>query len=236
MRAIRSRDYNLAFIDFLLGLVAVLVILIIVFMASVNPPQQAKEVKQEGIKPNAQAVITVEWNNTMDCDVDIYARDPNGQVVYFREKDNGIMHIDRDDMGISSDFVMRNSNGEAIVAPSNTEYWTLRGKLPGHYLFNVNLFNCHSSIAPAPPGETNVGVKVPDITVKGTLTQINPQFRDLATNTVTLTHIWEEQTLFQFDVEEDGRITNVEKTMFEPIVGEATKSEGVETGIPEIVE
>jgi hypothetical protein len=160
------------------------------------------KVKDEdaGIKKDAQYIITMSWPNNINCDVDIWVRDPNNRVVSYQAKDVGIMHIERDDQGWVNDL-MTYLKLQPSQQLNNSETWVLRGKLAGKFTVNLHLYSCTLSEKPAPLGQA---VEVP-VTLE--LTQLNPSIKKVLTKTITLKKVWEETTAFNFVL--DGK-NNVE--------------------------
>ena len=98
----RAFDFRTAYIDLLLNFMVSLVFIFVVSSLLINPVQKKQD---EGIKKNAQMIIQVNWNPNIDCDVDIWVRDPANNIVYFNERDKGLMHIERDDLGFVNDMI-----------------------------------------------------------------------------------------------------------------------------------
>ena len=48
----------------------------------------------------AEYIITVDWDDSLEDDVDLWVRDPNGEIVSYLQKDAGWLHLDRDDRGV----------------------------------------------------------------------------------------------------------------------------------------
>ena len=48
-------------------------------------------------------LITVFWPDNLEDDVDIYVEDPAGNLVWFKSREPGLMHLDRDDLGKRND-------------------------------------------------------------------------------------------------------------------------------------
>jgi hypothetical protein len=82
-------------------------------------------------KPPAQIIITVDWPNDYDDDIDVWVEDPLGNIVWYTRKNAGFMSLDRDDLGNSSDVVNQfnlNLNREIVL---------IRGIVPGEYTVNI---------------------------------------------------------------------------------------------------
>ena len=66
----------------------------------INPSKQDKNVEVK-----AEFIITVTWPNDLNNDVDTYVEDPQGRLVAFMRREEGLMHLDRDDVGKFNDVL-----------------------------------------------------------------------------------------------------------------------------------
>lgn len=57
-------------------------------------------------------------------DIDTWIEDPGGNRVWFRQREGGMMHLDRDDRGLSNDSIV--VNGQQVVNPLNQEVVTIQ--------------------------------------------------------------------------------------------------------------
>jgi hypothetical protein len=191
-------DFRTAYIDLLLN---VLTGIIFLFLLTTMMIQTKKQ--DEGIKKDAQYVIMAEWSPDMDCDVDLWVQDPNGEAVSFNRKDFGVMHLERDDMGLRND-VIRDPAGRVVSqVNTNGETWVLRGIIPGEFLVTLHLYSCRYSadVFKAMPigAPTNLPVKVE-------LIKLNPDYQVLLSETIVLSRVWQELTAFNFTLSADGTL------------------------------
>lgn len=85
------RPWSTLFIDAILNIVLLLMLI-------VNPPQKA-----DASPPRAVYTLTVVWDFTPHkLDIDIYVRTPAGSTMFFRNKDLGLVFMDRDHLGVDS--------------------------------------------------------------------------------------------------------------------------------------
>lgn len=197
-------DFRTAYIDLLLN---VLTGIIFLFLLTTMMIQSKKQ--DEGIKKDAQYVIVAEWPADVDCDVDLWVQDPNGDAVWFNRKDFGIMHIERDDLGFRNDIVKDRAGNIVAEVNKNSETWVLRGVMPGEFYVSVHLYSCRFnklSFVPMPLGFTV------DLPVKVELVKLNPNYKVLATESVTLRKIWDETTPFNFTLDADGSLVSIDRT------------------------
>lgn len=149
------------------------------------------------VEVKAEFIITVSWPPEQDCDVDTYVQDPNGSLVFFKAKEDGLMHLERDDLGKLNDIVTQ--DGKSIQYDENREVVTLRGVIAGEYTVNVHMFSKRQVQDPTP-----VNVR---------LEKINP-YKSIITRTVSLDNSSDEKTVFRFVLDRNGNVletNNIDK-------------------------
>ena len=196
----KKYDFRTAYIDLLINVLTGMVFLFMITTLLI----QTKKQQEEGVKKDAQYIISVVWPTEIDCDVDIWVRDPNRATVSYQSKDVGLMHIERDDRGWQNDSILtmlldrnRKNDPERL---KNEETWVLRGKQPGQYYVNLHLYSCRL-------GETYLKLGEPiRVPVKVTLTQINPRVSEIHKVEVILNKVWEEKSAFNFKIRNDNSV------------------------------
>ena len=184
----RRYHTNLPFLDLLFNVLIGFVFLFIVSFLLINPIA-----KRADIEVKAEFLITVFWPDNLEDDVDIYVEDPAGNLVWFKSREPGLMHLDRDDLGKRNDEVVTAAG--TILFPENREIVTLRGIVPGEYVVNVH---CYFKVAEDP---------VP-VTIQ--IDKINP-YSVVLRETVDLANKGEEITVTRFSVNSKGEVTNINK-------------------------
>lgn len=144
------------------------------------------------IDTKAEYLVTVTWPDSVPDDVDVWVEDPTGALVWFRNRDAGLVHLDRDDRGMLNDVI--NVNGREMVNPLNQEVVTIRGVVPGEFIVNVHYFAT----------ETGKPVKV---TVR--VDRVNPTLEVAYYDTLTLEQKGDEKTALRFRINEDGSIGGI---------------------------
>jgi hypothetical protein len=205
----KTFDFKTAYIDLLLN---VLTGILFLFLLTTLLIQPKKESQDAGLKKNAELVINITWDHTVDCDIDIWVRDPQGSVVSFQKKESGIMYIERDDLGSHGDFVFDNNKNMIGKVLDNSETWILRGLLQGKFVVNLHAYSCRkdSPITHA-LGELKNPLQVGDpinLSVEVEVIKLNPDYRTIKRETVTLTKVWEEKTVFSFELDKRGNPQN----------------------------
>jgi hypothetical protein len=177
---------TLAFVDLLFNLLLAFVSLFILSFILINPQKEAGI-----IDPNAEFIITSTWDGQLDDDVDLWVEDPEGNRVYFGDKEVGLMHLDRDDQGIIQDRI--STRGAEIVYPYNQEIVTLRGFIPGEYTVNIHMYSKNS----VDPVLTHVQV-----------IKLNP-YSTVCDKEIALEYERQEKTICRFRLSSTGRVTEV---------------------------
>ena len=133
---------NLSFNDVLFNALLGFVVLFVLALLLINPIT-----KKSDIPAKAEVLIILEWDSEVADDIDIWAHGPNmGAPISFQNKHSGYMHLDRDDLGRSSDVMM--IDGEKIIIKINREVVTLRGIAPGDYYINIHVYHKNKETGP----------------------------------------------------------------------------------------
>ncbi len=141
------------------------------------------------IDSKAEVLITVRWEDRHPDDVDTLVEGPQGNLVWYHNRDTGLMHLDRDDRGLFQDRVTL--DGVEVSNPINQETVTVRALKPGEYV--VNLLHYQS----------NYSVPLP-VTVK--IEKLNPSVSLVFYGTRELTGVGDEQTAVRFTIDANGEV------------------------------
>lgn len=182
-------DFRTAYIDLLINLLTGTVVLFILTTLLIAPVTQ----QNEGIKKNADYVITLEWPNELDCDVDLWVRDPQNNIVSYRFLEAGLMYFERDDMG-KRRSIYEVEGKEVVIDPDNKEFVTLRGTFPGEYIVNLHVYSCLDS-------EKNLGLQagaLMEIPVIIEIVRINPSYIVVKHIEMKMESVWQEKTAIRF--------------------------------------
>lgn len=197
----KQYDFRTAYIDLLLNVLTGIIFLFILTTLLISP----KAKNEEGIKKNAEFIFTAEWATDIDCDVDIWAQDPNKKIVYFQQKDIGAMHIERDDLGYQNDFIKDSFGNIKSKVDENKEVLVFRGYEAGIYTINLHLYSCRvNSIVLNPSTQINVEVKTE-------LYKVNPSYKVANKTTLVIPKVWQEITVLNFEVDSKGNIVSITK-------------------------
>lgn len=124
-----------AFNDIVMNLAMILTVLFVIAMMLITIQKNAKN----EIESKDNFLITMDWNNDSSYDVDLYIRNPEGEIIYFHKKDSSWATLERDDLGFKNDTMI--VNGEPIIFRINREVLHLRNLVEGEYTVNVHVFS-----------------------------------------------------------------------------------------------
>jgi hypothetical protein len=88
------------FIDLLFNLLVGFTFMFILAFILINPVA-----KKASVDPKAEYIVLVTWDDTSTYDIDTWVMDDQNNIISFRRKDHALIHLERDDMGISNDRV-----------------------------------------------------------------------------------------------------------------------------------
>ena len=175
------------FVDLLFNALLGFTLLFFVSLVYFNP-----EARQGKVNLKAEYIISVTWPEHRTDDIDLWVRDPLGEVVSYLSKDAGWLHLDRDDQGAINDTVI--IEGEKIIYPINQELVTLRGLVDGEDTVNLYYYEKR---------------ELEPITVLVKIERINPSVQTVFVKKVILSKLDEERTVVRFTPTRDGKIINV---------------------------
>jgi hypothetical protein len=189
MAVLRNRrvDEVDPFSDLLFNTLLAFVMLFAIALVAMNP-----KAKTGVIDAKAEFIITVTWPDLDPNDIDTWVQDPAGNTVWFRSREGGMMHLDRDDRGLANDTMV--INGQQIVNPLNQEVVTIRGFAPGEYTVNLFYYDTKNG----KPVDVNVSV-----------VKVNPRAEVVFYGAASLARKGDEATAVRFAVDRDGRVNGV---------------------------
>ena len=209
----RKRGYfsGTGFLDLLFNTLMCFVVLFAISFLQISKREVAKaDIK----KPKVEFLITVTWEQGYDNDVDTWLEDPTGKVMFFRNKNPGLMHLDRDDRGLNDDWVLAH-DGTRIEYDYNQEITSIRGFIAGEWTLNIHMY----AMREQKPSMVNVRVD-----------RLNPTVKLVLQKNIHLTKQWQQVTVSRFTMTDKGTIldmNNVSKDLIkdelhysEPYIGE----------------
>jgi hypothetical protein len=185
----RGREQEVdPFYDMLFNMLIAFVFCFIVALLAMNP----KALKAGDIPAKAEFILTVSWPDLNPNDIDTWVQDPKGELVWFRQREAGLMHLDRDDRGLANDSIV--VDGRSLVNPLNQEVVTLRGILPGEYTVNLQYYDSKDR----QPVEVTVA-----------LVKVNPRAEVVYYGQTQLARKGDERTALRFTVQPDGSVGHI---------------------------
>jgi hypothetical protein len=207
-RASREPEVD-PFYDMLFNMLIAFVFCFLIALLAMNP----KATKAGDIPAKAEYIITLSWPDLDPNDIDLWVQGPSGEVVFYRARESGLMHLDRDDRGNSNDTIM--VNGRPIVNPLNQEVVTLRGLAPGEYVVNAHYFESKEVDSTDPKAGQPVEVNL-------SVVKINPRAEVVFYGKQLLKGRGDEATLARFTIRGDGTVTGI-NTLAKHLVGSNSK-------------
>ena len=185
----RSSNVGLGFTDLLFNALLGFVVMFVLAYLMINPIARTG-----AVDPKAEFLITLTWPDGRKDDVDLYVEDAAGNLVWFRAREAGLMHLDRDDLGLRNDLI--EVGGQQVVNPLNQEVVSIRGIVPGEYVVNLHLYRAEGDL----PLSTQVKVE-----------KLNPRVELVFYDTVMLLEQGDERTAVRFALGADGRVRDVNR-------------------------
>lgn len=183
-RLLRVNESQDAFTDVLFNALLGFAFMFVIAFALMAEPTEGGNVEAK-----AEVLVTVRWEDRHPDDVDTLVEDPAGNLVWYHNRDAGLMHLDRDDRGLFQDRIVL--DGEEISNPINQETVTVRALTPGEYVVNVLHYQANYA-EPLP-----VSIKVE---------KLNPTVELVYYGKRELAGSGDEQTAVRFTIGADGAV------------------------------
>jgi hypothetical protein len=180
-----------AFFDLLFNILCCFVVLFSLAFILMSEENKA----ENKVESTAEFLITVTWPDKCGDDVDTYVEDPLGNLVSFSRREEGLMHLDRDDLGNNND-VIKAEDGTTYQVDENKEVVTVRGIIPGEYVATAHMYFKRTDT------DTPVNIK---------LEKINPRLSVVTMEEVVLQNHKDEKTAFRFTIDEEGIVTDTNR-------------------------
>jgi hypothetical protein len=165
------------------------VVAFLFFLALLAMNPEAKEGKVES---KAEFIISMSWPDDHPDDIDLYAEDPLGNIVWYHVREGGFMMLDRDDRGSANNTIT--VDGRKITSSFRQEIVSIRGIVPGEYIVNVHYF---------------LATKGGPIPVVVKTEKINPTVETVSYDQINLERMGEEKTAVRFKLAANGNVIDV---------------------------
>jgi hypothetical protein len=204
----RRQGIGVAFTDTIFNLLLGVTLMFFLALILMNPITEDKKIDSK-----AEFIITLDWPEEINSDIDLWTLDPHNNAVGYAQKENGPVTLERDDLGAATDTFQYDETGEVIRVKENHEIITVRSIMPGDWAINVFYYQSKSPVKSGsgrgtditPPAASPTGGVVP-VEVTVTLIKVNPVYEVIITKKVILTKVGEERTMVRFSVDEEGNI------------------------------
>ena len=200
---------NVAFTDLLFNIVVGLAFLFLLAFILMNPIAKEKDIEEK-----SDFIIILTWYDDSGDDIDLWIRDPEGHILSFRNREAGLMHLDRDDLGLGNDSYYDDTGSKKYLY-RNKEVASLRGFRPGEYLINIHVYN-------RKPDRYNK-MNEP-LVATATLIKLNP-YKEIMSSSVDIKKRGQEFSAIRFTLDVDGKVTKIEK----PLLAEKLIGQGIST-------
>ena len=175
------------FTDLLFNALLGFTFLFLVAIMFINPDS-----KSGIVDAKAEYILSIRWEDDSPDDIDLWVEDPDGRLVWFRNREAGLLHLDRDDRGLVNDTIT--VNGQVLQNSLNQEIVSLRGIVPGEYVVNLHYYATETK-------------KPVDVTVR--LVKVNPRLEIIYYGTARLDKIGHERTALRFHIRQDGTVGHI---------------------------
>ena len=155
---------------------------------------QENLVKTEAhVDTRAKLVMQLSWDDASDDDVDLWARSSNPETfVSFIHRDSPNMFLDNDNLGAKSHTVKR-ADGTSMTTFGNREHVMIKDCTNTHITISVHYYHANNQ---------------PGVAARVELLSMDP-FATLKTVEVRLDKAGQEQTAFQFDLDDACHVANI---------------------------
>jgi hypothetical protein len=187
----RGEFPGIATVDVCINLVLVFAVLLRLSIIMINAEQEKHHVKN-----HAAYLVKIDWPGESNDDVDLYVADPLNEIVFFRQKQIGLMSLDRDDTGHQQNMVTL-PDGRVVQSQFNEEQVNIRGIIEGEYVVNVHMYrksDDHPTKVEVTLFKTDAGDDI----------EIHKQV-------VTLSAERQEETAFRFTLIRDGGVVDINR-------------------------
>lgn len=135
MSSKRTYKSHTSYNDLLFNVLIGFVMLFILAFLLINPPT-----KKADIPAKAEIMVVLDWEDDSKDDLDLWIKGDNMPLpLSFQVKNATLWHLDRDDLGVSTDVVQ--VAGETMILRYNREVATMRGLMQGDFHINVHVYS-----------------------------------------------------------------------------------------------
>lgn len=126
---------NSSMLDLFLLLAMGFVVLFILAFILIKPVDP----KKKDIELEEQLLVKLEWADEATSDIDLWVLLPDGTTVSFKQKENRVASLERDDRGTNSDLIY--VDGKEVFHKNNTEIVRIKVLEDGEYYISVQYYS-----------------------------------------------------------------------------------------------
>jgi hypothetical protein len=189
-----------AFIDLLFNVLIGFVFMFILAFLLINPISKKKDIEEK-----AEYVITMTWPKHLDDDLDLWLETPDNKIVYFKNREQPMAHLDRDDLGHRTDKI-QTSTGEFITFLDNKERITIRGVTRGEYTVAVHYYSNHRS-GDHTDEESNAKQYMEGFPVEVLIEKLNP-YAVVDKHMIKFRYEGQMETYIRFTLDAEGNVSD----------------------------
>ena len=206
---LKKASNNTSLLDLLFNFLLATMILLVIAVCFIIVEQNKAD-----IKTKAEFVITIDWDGEQNNDVDIWILDPQENLLWYREKEIGVMHLDRDDLGHLNDYQV--INGESVPIKVNQEIVTIRGVVEGEWVINLHLYRQSNK------NPTNTTIS---------LIKLNPKATIIFSKKLELKTYWKQITVARIFMTNSGEILKIEDGPFRDLIQDRVAASHTSTNV-----
>ena len=187
----RSKNsIGLSYVDYLTFMVACLSVLFCLAFI-----KMAKIINDANMKEKAEFIVEIDWDEGSNNDVDLWMLDPANNILNFKNRQVGLMSLDHDNQGTTSERVTL-QDGTTKQVEYRREVGTIRGIIPGKYTINIQMYSYREPLKPSP--------------VKISIKKLNP-YSEVMTKVITLDQQNQEETVVNMILDNNGKVVSLDQ-------------------------
>ena len=194
--------------DVLLNVLGSFIVIVAVLILTMN----VKAKHNLDAHPHAEYMVTLEWDNNRNVDLDLWLLDPYDHAIYYNNREANNISLDRDSRGALTNWTTLPSG--KVIHSDNREVVAIRSVIPGDYVVGVSYY-AGGEVAMAPDGKSyqsdpymfGRGDPRAAIDFKVRVEKVNPHMTTISEETFHFNYVKESKNVAAFHIDEDGKIT-----------------------------
>lgn len=154
-----------------------------------------QSVAEKDYHPKAEYMIVLNWPDESNVDLDLWLKNPDELLVWYKNKEISNIALDRDSRGSVSNE-KKTADG-TTVRSGNEEIIAIRSIIPGKYTIAVTYYNDNGSVYGNPVSTVEYTVKI---------YKVNPVMAQIVLEHGTMKLIKQIDKVLSFQIDPDGKI------------------------------